>query len=291
MILVTGYTGVIGRAVERFLSPEVEIVGLSSSSEDTTVECCDIRDLAALRKIVLHYKPTAIVHLAGVKDINRCEAEPNVSHSINVLGTKNILQLTDQVDALFVYISSDYVFDGKNGDYKENDPTNPTQIYGRTKVEAEELVAQSKNGVICRTAGVYGLDSPRSTFLEFVTKNLVKGQSLDLYCDLYNSPTYLPDLCLGIRKLIKLQKPGIYHVCGQDSINRYEFGVAIAKFYKLDPAYLRPIVGLQKEPLRPPNLSLNGELTNQILGFCPNNVVEALARISSDYPDCFSGRL
>jgi len=284
MILVTGYTGVIGRAVERFLSPEVEIVGLSSSNEDTTVECCDIRDLAALRKIVLHYKPTAIVHLAGVKDIYRCEAEPNVCHSINVLGTKNLLQLSNQVNALFVYISSDYVFDGKNGDYKENDPRNPTQIYGRTKAEAEELVAQSENGVICRTAGVYGLDSPRPTFLEFVINNLVKGQSLDLYNDLNNSPTYLPDLCFGIRKVIELQKPGIYHVCGRNSINRYEFGVEIAKYYRFDPAYLRPTAGSQNESLRPLNLSLNGELSNQILGFCPSNVVEALARISSDYP-------
>ena len=137
LILVTGYSGVIGTAVDRFLSPHFEIVGLCSSSEDTTVESCDIRDLGALKKIVLHYKPTAIVHLAGVKDINRCEAEPNVCHSINVLGTKNILQLTNEVGALFVYVSSDYVFDGKNGGYREKDTTNPMQVYGRTKVQAE----------------------------------------------------------------------------------------------------------------------------------------------------------
>jgi len=285
LILVTGYTGVIGTAVDRFLSPQSEIVGLSYDCLNTKLECCDIRDLDSLRKIVLHYKPTVIVHMAGIKDINRCESEPNLCYSINVLGTKNILELANYVDALFIYVSSDYVFDGKIGDYKESDPTSPIQVYGRTKVECEELVGQSDNGVILRTAGVYGLGSPRPTFLEFVISNCVNGNSLDLYDDLYNSPTYLPDLCFGVQKLIELRKPGVYHLCGKDSINRYEFAVEIAKYYGFDHALLRPTTGVKNEPLRPSNLSLSGSNTNKILNCCPNSVSEALRFLSRDYPD------
>ena len=283
MILVSGASGLIGSALMRFLTTDNEVTGFSSQAGGRNIVQCDVRNFDELKKVFLRYRPDIVIHLAGNKNLKECQDNSARCHEVNVLGTSNIVRLSNQIGACLIYVSSDYVFDGKNGRYCAKCYRNPQQIYGHTKLAAEDIVT-SYGGIICRTSGVYDLGPRRSTFLQFVLRELQHNRRLDLWVDLFNSPTYLPDFCAGLARLIKFKTPGIYHLCGPDRISRFSFGVQIANAFGLDTALLNARSGQDEEPLRPLDLSLDSGDTTRLLGSQMNSVATALSILSSkDY--------
>tara|TARA_B100000686_G_C16700225_1_gene922945 strand:- start:45 stop:899 length:855 start_codon:yes stop_codon:yes gene_type:complete len=283
MILISGASGLIGMALMQSLAARDEVIGFSSQGGDRNLEQCDVRDFSALKNVFLRYRPDTVIHVAGNKNLRECQDNPARCREVNVLGTSNIGRLSLQLGACLIYVSSDYVFDGENGSYCEQCYRNPQQVYGRTKVAAEDIVT-SLGGIICRTSGVYDLNATRPTFLQFVLQELRHNRHLDLWSDLFNSPTHLPDLCAGIAKLINFQTPGVYHLCGPDRMSRFAFGVQIADAFGLDPTLLTSKPGQSKEPLRPLDLSIDSSNTIRLLGNQMNSVATVLKMLrSKDY--------
>ena len=275
MILVSGASGLIGTGLMQFLTTHDDVIGFSSRGRGRQHLQCDVRNFSDLKKIFLKFRPDVVVHLAGNKNLSECQVSPDRCHEVNVHGTLNIGRLSDQLGACLIYVSSDYVFDGKSGRYCEKCSRNPQQAYGKTKVAAEDIVT-SLGGIICRTSGVYDLETTAPTFLQFVLEELQQKRHLDLWSDLFNSPTYLPDLCNGIERLLDFKTPGIYHLCGPDRISRFEFGVEIANAFGLDPELLTARPGHNREPLRPLDLSIDSNETTRLLGNQMNSVATAL---------------
>ncbi|MEK7850587.1 MAG: sugar nucleotide-binding protein, partial [Deltaproteobacteria bacterium] len=140
-----------------------------------------------------------------------------------------------------VYISTDYVFDGENGPYREDDAPNPLGYYAWTKLEGEGITAFTPHNLIIRTTGVYSADPDSLNFVMQVIKRLGAGESMRVPSDQYGNPTLADNLAEGIMALLTLVKTGIYNVAGSDFMDRYSFALLIADVFGLDKTLVSPI--------------------------------------------------
>ena len=166
-------------------------------------------------------------------DVDGCERDPEMAFDVNVRGTENLL---DNFSGRFIYISTDYVFDGNNGPYKEKDEVNPISVYGRTKLYAEDLVQQSNaNWVILRSNVVFSFqERTKASFMDWVVDSLKNRQLITVVDDQWNNPTWTVDLARIISRIIDNEIQGLYHYGGRDLLNRFAFAEMIAETFKLD---------------------------------------------------------
>ena len=283
VILLTGAGGLVGSALYTHLSARHRVVGAElheDSPED--LRQCDLTDRSATAALFRAVQPRVVVHAAAVKDIQLCERDHAFCWAVNVEATRTLAELAKETGGLLLYLSTDYVFGGERGMYREKDAPDPCLYYGVTKARSEEIVREA-GGVICRSSGVYGWNSKRPTFVEFVVEELRRGRSVALFEDSYNSPTYLWNLCQMIERLIELCVPGTYHTAGAERINRLEFGRRIAAAFGLDSGLLRPVMRSGEHTLRPRDVSLEVTWTRPVLELPFLSVDEGLAQLKRDY--------
>lgn len=213
----------------------------------------DIGDRDSVLRRVEAIKPEVIIHAGGMTKPTACEREPAVAYRVNVEGTAHLVEAARNVGARFIFLSSDLVFDGSAGRYDEDSPTNPMSVYGRTKVEGEELVrAGSDDFVIVRTTVMYGWSSRYTESLaEWVLRGLQEGRELNMYRDQYRQFIFINDLVAAILALIGVEDPStssgrsplneIIHVAGPELISRYEFAQRLAHTFGLPEAHIGSI--------------------------------------------------
>ena len=215
-VLVTGAKGMLGRD----LCPIFEDAGMFVIETDK--ENLDITDEKAVEEFITNVKPQMIVHLAAYTNVDGAESDPETADLINHKGAKNLALAAKKADALLIYVSTDYVFDGlKTTPYLPNDPANPQSVYGKTKFLGEEAVRQNaEKYYIARTSWIYGIHG--KNFIETMLNLAAHEKELKVVNDQTGSPTYTVDLALGILKL--LNKPfGTYHVSGEGETTWYDF--------------------------------------------------------------------
>ncbi len=179
-------------------------------------------------------------------------------------------------------MSTDFVFSGENGPYKENDPREPVNFYGKTKKLAEDLVQESGlDWSIVRTILLYGkADSiKRSNFIYWVKENLEKGQTIRVVNDQIRTPTYLPDLCSAILQLVEKKQRGIYHISGQDVVSPFEMATKVADHLRLDKKWLIPVDAstFSQPGKRPLKTGFIIEKARRDLGFHPTLFADSLS--------------
>jgi dTDP-4-dehydrorhamnose reductase len=159
---------------------------------------------------------------------------------VNVRGTEHLL---NNFSGRFIYISTDYVFDGNDGPYREKDEVNPLSVYGRTKFYGEDLVQQSDaNWVILRSNVVFSFkERTKASFMDWVVDSLKNRQSITVVNDQWNNPTWTIDLARIISRIIDHEIQGLYHYGGRDLLNRFAFAEMIAETFKLDRTLIEPI--------------------------------------------------
>lgn len=197
---------------------------------------CDITDKESVNKIIEDIKPTIIINCAAYTKVDGCEAEQDFARSINVGGLRNLIDILSGTNSHLIQISTDYIFDGTSGPYSEFDKTNPINIYGKLKLEAElELIQSSVNWTVVRTNVLFSdnLSEPAS-FVSWVYQNLKKNEKINVVNDQFGNPTFVHDLAFAIEKIIEQDAHGIYHYAGKDYINRFEFALQIADTFGLD---------------------------------------------------------
>ncbi len=194
-IVITGGNGLVGRYLSQILQHEKPYI--------LSHKICDITDFPALRTIFFKIKPDIIFHLAAFTNVDLCELDIVSAFKTNVSGTNNIAIIAKMLDARVIYISTDFVFDGKKGiPYKETDITGPISIYGRTKLEGEYVISTNcKNYCIVRTSRIFGKDG--SNFASSLPDKLRNGQNITLTTDIISSPTYAKDLAIALAKISK----------------------------------------------------------------------------------------
>ncbi len=198
--------------------------------------------MAGLERVFSLSSPDVVVHLAAMADVGACEREPERATAVNVAATAAIAGLCQQYGARLVFVSTEYVFDGRRGFYREDEDPSPTTVYGRTKREAEREVARlALRWSIVRTSIVFGwpLQAHRN-FGPWLVERLRNGQSYYAPTDVLRTPVYVEHLADGIARLVEGDYAGVHHVAGSDWVSMYDFALAIADGFQLDRGLVIP---------------------------------------------------
>ncbi|HUR24789.1 MAG TPA: dTDP-4-dehydrorhamnose reductase [Candidatus Thermoplasmatota archaeon] len=231
-ILLTGGSGQVGRAFLG-LAPRHEVV--APGHGDLPIE-----DPSACERVVAQVKPDWIVHPAAMTDVDGCERDPARAHAINALGAENLAKAAARHGCRMALISTDYVFDGSKGHYKESDPTNPLSHYGRSKLEGERLVlAALPAAVVARTSVVFG--PHKNNFVLWVRRSLRSGTPVKVAHDQWVTPTCADDVAGQVLALVEAGESGLWHTAGSERMTRLEMAHRIAEHDGLDPGPIQSI--------------------------------------------------
>ena len=206
--------------------------------------------------------------------IDDCELHREECFEINVHGTARILALSEKYATQFIFISTDFVFDGGLGNYSEDDPTHPINWYGSTKSQAESFVrASPMPWTIVRTCLVYGetLNGTRSNIIGWVRSSLQKAERIKVVSDQVRTPTYVADLVRGILLIIEKKATGIFHISGKDILSPYEMAMKTAEFCRLDSHLIEKVDAASFSQIgkRSPKTGFNISKARDVLGFEP----------------------
>ena len=239
-ILVTGSYGQLGSSLFKYLKSNVEIFwtgrNIPSNRNGFYLDICDRINLKGL--INLH-DPDIIINLAAMTNVDFCEKKSELAREVNTNGVRNIC---DIFKGKIVQLSTDYVFDGKNGPYDEEDEVSPLSVYGKTKLEAEKIViSHNSNNLIIRANVLYDncLNS-RASFLNWVVQSLKEKSPINVVDDQVNNPTWTQSMAKIIGLCIEKEISGIYHWGDAEFVSRYEFAKMIAKHYNLKTELISP---------------------------------------------------
>lgn len=241
--LVVGGSGQVGEHLLRCLrAVGQEVVGTCHEHPISGLYSLDLREKAAVAALVDRVRPEVIYLPAGLTNVDYCELYPALAYAINVLGTSYVVHAANGVGARLVYFSSDYVFDGQNGPYRETDLANPISEYGRQKLLSEHYIAlHSHDYLIVRTTGVYGWESQGKNFVQRLVHSLKEGKRVRVPHDQVGSPTYAPNLAEAVIELGTAESRGLLHVAGSKTVGRYDFALAAARAFDLDPDLIEPV--------------------------------------------------
>lgn len=271
-ILITGSQGYIGSNLRKYLQDEeYDVYGLSSRNvqEEKTYRA-DIIDSQKIFDILRVLKPAIIIHTAALSSLNECEKNTELAMRINVEGTRSIINAVRKInpDIKLIFMSTDYVFDGKRGNYREDDEVDPQTSYGKTKAISENDIKNNlENYTICRTANVFGRGG---NFFNFVLDALERNRTIGVYKDAFFTPTYIGYLMSSIKELIEMDYRGIIHIAGSERMSRYDFALKMAEAFGKDKTLIKPIKRGSGE-LIAKDSSLNCEYSRKILkNLCPS---------------------
>ena len=245
-MFVTGATGLLGSKFMG-LNSGFEIFGSYRSQViddyNSKLFQLDVTDSEKSQKLIKKQSPDIIIHTAALTDVDYCENHKKEAKEVNVHGTENIAKIAREIEAKMVYVSTDYVFDGKSGPYSEDDKPNPISYYGRTKLEGENVI--KKLGIdylIVRTTVLFGCHPLGIlNFATWVIGKLTKKQKINVVNDQFGNPTLADNCAEVILSILKNGKSGIYNVVGKDYVNRFDFACKIADFFNLDKSLIEPV--------------------------------------------------
>jgi dTDP-4-dehydrorhamnose reductase len=205
-VLITGATGLVGRAlVEHCSASGDEVLSYDHRA-------LDIADAEVVESVIHDERPETIINCAAWTDVDGCESNPEKARQVNALGPENLARASRKANAVFITISTDYVFDGlKEGFYTQRDQPSPISVYGRFKLEGERRAQQEHaRTIVVRTGFIFGPGG--RNFLSTVVARAARGERLKAVRDCWGMPTYGRDLAARLRELAVLDLPGIYHV-------------------------------------------------------------------------------
>jgi dTDP-4-dehydrorhamnose reductase len=274
-ILVVGASGLVGAALLEGARWLGEPVGTFHHYAVEGLVPLDISDVEAVDALTRELPPQVILQPGALTNVDYCETNPDEAWRINVEGTRHLAAAAARHGAKHVFFSSDYVFDGTAGPYAEDDPPNPTSVYGRTKLAAEQVVRETApDHLIVRTTVVYGWEQQGKNFIMRLIRTLGQGERVSVPEDQVGSPTYNRNLAEAVLELLTLGRTGTYHVAGCQLADRYRFALAAARVFCLRPDLLLPVrtVDLNQAALRPLQGGLNvdkaaRELKTPLLGY------------------------
>lgn len=264
-VAITGASGLLGRALIAQAGSEFAIVAATHSTVIQTTHSpitipLDLSDPASIRRFVAECKADILIHAAAITDVDRCEREPELAHKINADATQALVDATRGTAIRIVFISTDYVFDGVSGPYKEDDQTNPINVYGASKLAGEQIVlsAGDQHSVV-RSASFLGCGSPtKPTFVDRMLETMRHHPPLRAAYDQLSNVTPVKDLATGIWSLIHAAKTGVWHIAHPDIISRYDLALLLAKSCGLPSSVIERVE--YKSLMRAANRPLRGGL-------------------------------
>lgn len=292
-ILVTGANGLLGQTlIRQLIEKKYEVVAtgrgpsrlIMAALEGYSYKEIDITNGAAIQTFIMDEKPSIIVHAAAMTNVDQCELNKQDCYNINVTATRFIIDAAKAINARFVYVSTDFIFDGNNGPYKEDDEPAPVNYYGSTKLVAEKAVMESGlDWAIARTILVYGVGDPagRLNIVSWIKQSLQSSTKIRMVIDQWRTPTFVHDLAKGIILIIEKNAKGIYHLSGDQQMTPYEMAIETAKFFGLDETLIEKSSSpdIKQPAIRPPKTGFNISKAKKDLGYEPLSFSEGLKKI------------
>jgi dTDP-4-dehydrorhamnose reductase len=289
-VLVTGANGFTGQhLIKTLVAKGFEVIATSRNASllpsynNLTyydIELTDVRNVENLFDLT---RPSAVIHTAAMSKPDECAANPSLCNANNVEATQHLLDAATKLGTQhFVYLSTDFIF-GEGGPHAEDDTPAPLNLYGASKLKAEALVnAASLKTTIIRPVFMYGpvWENLRPSFIQWVAGKLQNGEPIKVVTDQARTPTYIGDLCWGIRKIINDKVSGTFHLAGKDIVSPYDMAVAVAKHLNLPLGLIEPVTASTfPEPVKRAQRSgLKIDKAVDALGYAPHSFAEALQK-------------
>lgn len=250
-IMITGCHGLLGQSVLKMFLKSTDSEILATAKDARTFldfggfdyTMLDITSRSDVKNLVVYFRPDVIINTAAYTNVDGCETNRELAWRVNVEGVRNLVNSARRVDAKLIHISTDYIFDGKNGPYTEDAIPNPINYYGRTKLASEnEIKIGGIRFAILRTNVLYGVGkNVKSNFALWLYQKLSNRESIKVVTDQIGNPTYVDDLAFAILKIVEFDKEGIYNVGGKDFVDRYTFAVKLAEIFGFDRELITPV--------------------------------------------------
>ena len=288
---ITGASGMLGAALVIQLTKSHEIFATSRGKgvegENIEWDCFNLTNTALLNKWLNKVKPDIVIHCAAIVDIDLCEDNVELATKLHVDTTKVMANYLDHNGGKLIYISTDHLFDGKKQrSYNEDDLASPLNIYAKTKLMGEQSVLlMNSRGLVLRVNIIGWTQKGRTSFAEWILKNLVDNAPLKLFHDIYFSPLHVDNLSLIIEKIIKNPIFGLYHCASSDSISKYEFGKKMAEIFQLSGLNINRVSvdNMKFKTARPKNMALDVGKISFALSYDLPNTVDAIKLMKSQY--------
>lgn len=247
-ILFTGITGLLGKYFLIEKPSGYEVTGTYNHSLNFQIPNSfklDITDKKKTLSFIKKVKPNVVVHAASIGKVDYCESNPDEAYKVNVDGTRNVLEASRKVKAKFLFTSSNAVYDGESPPYNEDSLRNPLDAYGRTKVEAEDLITKSKVPyMIVRLMTMYGWPplGARSNPVSWIIGELRQRKKVNIVDDIYNNHLSAGQAAEVMWKIIDLGKDKEkYNIAGEDCTSRYDLALKVCKVFNLDASLITPV--------------------------------------------------
>lgn len=261
-VLIAGAKGMLGTDVTRRLSSRFNVTA------------CDLRELDitdnfAVPEYVRRLRPDIIINCAAYTNVDGCETESDVAYKVNAMAPRTLAAAAESVGAKLVHISTDYVFDGETGvPYSENDPTNPLNVYGKSKLMGELLVKDlTHRFFIVRTQWLYGESG--GNFVKTMLKLGEERDRIRVVNDQFGSPTYTRDLAAAIEQLMVTENYGVYHLTNGGTVSWYAFAETVFELAGV-PTCLEPCTTADfPRPARRPKFSKLDNHSWRLNGYAP----------------------
>lgn len=288
-ILTTGSNGLLGQKITEkvLLDGRVNLIATSVGvnrfpvKEGYEYAEMDILNPEQVKEVIEKYRPDAVIHTAAMTNVDTCEANKELCHRLNVDAVGTLLSMCEGKNIQLIHLSTDFVFDGLDGPYKEQDAVNPVSYYGKSKVLAEELIKKSNaNCAILRTILVYGIsnDMSRSNIVLWAKRALEKASPIHVVNDQWRMPTLAEDLAEACLLAVEKDAQGIYHISGKDYMSIADLVRKVADYWKLDGSFINEIssAGLNQAAKRPVKTGFVLDKAIKDLGYNPHSFEEGL---------------
>jgi dTDP-4-dehydrorhamnose reductase len=285
-VLITGANGLLGQKLCLHFSSSFKTFATDIQPDsfvsfpNLSYEILDIPDGRNVDFHVRQYKPSVIINAAAYTDVDGCEIHKEQAWRINVGGVRNLVKACQDHEIKLIQLSTDYVFNGENGPYSEDDLPNPVGFYGQTKLDSEKVIQESGiDFAIVRTNVLYGFgENVRKNFLLWLLDELSAGEKLKIVTDQFNNPTLADNLSECILEMVQCDISGILHIAGSEYLSRYDFAMKVAKEFGHDTALISPTTteSLGQKAKRPSRGGLKIEKAQNLLKTKLLNVEEGL---------------
>ncbi len=288
-ILITGSNGLLGQKLVELLLKNAKNQVIATARGENRLpftdgyeyKSMDITNREQVQDVIDKVKPNVIIHTAAMTNVDQCESEKDTCWQQNVSSVEYLVEACKKNDCFLLHISTDFIFDGKAGPYKEDAEANPISFYGWSKYAAEKAVTNSDiRWGIARTVLVYGIahDMSRTNIILWVKKSLEDGKNIKVVTDQWRTPTLAEDLAKGCVLIAEKEAEGIFNISGKDFLTPYEMAMMTADYFKLDKSLISKAdsTTFSQPAKRPPRTGFDLSKSQQMLDYQPVSFMKGI---------------
>ena len=297
-LLITGPSGLLGANLVLAAHEEHDVIAVYHRHpielEGVQSVSADLCQPGRAQELFDRFQPDWVIHCAADTSIDELEDDPDRAFRMNRDMAANVAEAAHKIEAKMVHISTDAVFDGRDGPYREGDPTEPVNLYGKSKLAGEQAVQAVYPGALIIRTNIFGWNAqPKTSLAEWFLDQLGAGNTCPGFIDIKFSPLLVNDLGKLILAMLSEDLSGVFHVSGSDCISKYDFGISIAKLFGFDTNQIVPTVSddVGFKALRPTRTCLVGDKIEHTLGIQLPAIENGLIRFRALRETDFTARL